>query len=143
MTSGMASLGAKAAKTLLPNLDAMAEAGVHFTSGYVTRPVCSPTRAGLLTNKYQHRFGHENNIARRREIEHPELMGLPVEEKTIADRTKAAGYRTACIQKWHLGAHEEVRPPRFYSLPHSLLGRPSATNGYAARKVLWEQPCKL
>ena len=102
--------GGKDAPT--PNLDAMAKAGVRFTSGYVTCPVCSPTRAGLLTGKYQHRFGHENNIAQSWEIEHPELMGLPVEEKTIADRLKAAGYRTACIGKWHLGAHENFHPQK-------------------------------
>lgn len=93
-----------------PNLDAMAKAGARFTSGYVTCPVCSPTRAGLLTGRYQHRFGHENNIGQSWEIEHPELMGLPVEEKTLADRLKATGYRTACIGKWHLGAHENFHP---------------------------------
>ena len=100
--------GGKDAPT--PNLDAMAKAGVRFTSGYVTCPVCSPTRAGLLTGKYQQRFGHENNIGQSWEVEHPELMGLPVEEKTIADRLKAAGYRTSCIGKWHLGAHENFHP---------------------------------
>jgi arylsulfatase A-like enzyme len=102
--------GGKDAPT--PNLDAMAKAGARFTSGYVTSPVCSPTRAGLLTGKYQHRFGHENNIAQSWEIEHAELMGLPVEEKTIADRLKNAGYRTACIGKWHLGVHENFHPQR-------------------------------
>jgi arylsulfatase A-like enzyme len=102
--------GGKDAPT--PNLDAMAKAGVRFTSGYVTCPVCSPTRAGLLTGKYQQRFGHENNIGQSWELEHPELMGLPVEEQTIADRLKAAGYRTACIGKWHLGAHENFHPQK-------------------------------
>ena len=100
--------GGKDAPT--PNLDAMAKAGARFTSGYVTCPVCSPTRAALLTGKYQHRFGHENNIAQSWELEHPELMGLPVEEKTIADRLRATGYRTSCIGKWHLGAHENFHP---------------------------------
>lgn len=102
--------GGKDAPT--PNLDAMAKAGVRFTSGYVSCPVCSPTRAGLLTGKYQQRFGHENNIGQSWEIEHPELMGLPVGEKTIADRLKAAGYRTACIGKWHLGVHENFHPQK-------------------------------
>jgi len=55
-------------------------------------------------------FGHENNIAQSWELEHPELMGLPVGEKTIADRLKAAGYRTACIGKWHLGVHDNFHP---------------------------------
>ena len=102
--------GGKDAPT--PNLDAMAKAGIRFTSGYVTCPVCSPTRAGLLTGKYQNRFGHENNIGQSWEIEHPELMGLPVEEQTIADRLKAAGYRTSCIGKWHLGVHENFHPQK-------------------------------
>ena len=102
--------GGKDAPT--PNLDAMAKNGVRFTSGYVTCPVCSQTRAGLLTGKYQHRFGHENNIGQSWEIEHPELMGLPIEEQTIADRLKAVGYRTACIGKWHLGSHENFHPQK-------------------------------
>lgn len=93
-----------------PNLDGMARAGVRFTSGYVTCPVCSPTRAGLLTGRYQQRFGHENNIGQSWQIEHPEWMGLPVEEKTLADRLRAAGYRTAAIGKWHLGVHENYHP---------------------------------
>jgi arylsulfatase A-like enzyme len=100
--------GGKDAPT--PNLDAMAKAGARFTSGYASCPVCSPTRAGLMTGKYQQRFGYENNIGQSWEIEHPELMGLPVEEKTIADRLKSVGYRTACIGKWHLGAHENFHP---------------------------------
>jgi arylsulfatase A-like enzyme len=97
---------------ITPNLDAMAKAGVRCTSGYVTCPVCSPSRAGLLTGKYQQRFGHENNIAQSWELQHPELMGLPVGEKTIADRLKEAGYRTAAIGKWHLGVHENFQPQK-------------------------------
>ena len=95
---------------ITPNLDAMAKAGIRFTSGYVTCPVCSPTRAGLLTGKYQQRFGHENNISQSWEVEHVELMGLPVGEKTIADRMKAAGYATAVVGKWHQGAHANFHP---------------------------------
>ena len=81
--------GGKDAPT--PHLDAMAREGVRFTAGYVTCPVCSPSRAALLVGKYQERFGHENNIGQSWELEHGELMGLPLEEKTLADRLKAAG----------------------------------------------------
>src|SRR6266850_4049194 len=66
-----------------PNLDALAASGVRFTNGYVTGPYCSPTRAGLLTGRYQQRFGHEFNPGAG-------ASGLPLTETTIADRLKAA-----------------------------------------------------
>jgi hypothetical protein len=82
-----------------PNLDSIARSGVRFTNGYVSAPVCSPSRAGLITGRYQTRFGHEFN--------HPMAdrapVGLPVSETTAADRFKAAGYLTGHIGKWHLG----------------------------------------
>src|SRR6185436_12672506 len=61
------------------NLDALAAAGVRFTNGYVSGPYCSPTRAGLMTGRYQTRFGHEFNPDRA-------VNGLPLTERTIADR---------------------------------------------------------
>src|SRR3954465_3669985 len=77
-----------------PNLDALARGGVRFTSGYVSGPYCSPTRAGLLTGRYQQRFGHEFNP-------NPNpTHGLPVSETTLADRLKAAGYVTGLVGKW-------------------------------------------
>ena len=88
-----------------PNIDSIAKNGVRFTDGYVSGPYCSPTRAGLLTGRYQTRFGHEfNSVARR--------SGLSLQEKTIADRLKAAGYATAAIGKWHLGQSAEYHPVR-------------------------------
>ncbi|MFM8336756.1 MAG: sulfatase, partial [Opitutaceae bacterium] len=65
-----------------PNLDALAASGVRFTNGYVSGPYCSPTRAGLLTGRYQTRFGHEFNPGGAE-------SGLPVAETTIANRLKA------------------------------------------------------
>jgi len=90
-----------------PNIDAIAAAGIRFTSGYVTAPNCSPSRAGLLTGRIQTRFGHENNpIGARNEVPG---YGLPLTEKTIADRMLQAGYVSAAIGKWHLGGTADRR----------------------------------
>ena len=86
-----------------PHLDALAASGVRFTNGYVSGPYCSPTRAGLLTGRYQTRFGHEFNPGGAQN-------GMPVTEKTLADRLKAAGYVTGLIGKWHLGSAAGMLP---------------------------------
>ena len=88
-----------------PNIDSIARNGVRFTQGYVSGPYCSPTRAGLMTGRYQTRFGHENNRV-------PAVSGLPLKETTIADRLRARGYATCAIGKWHLGVKPEFRPTR-------------------------------
>lgn len=87
-----------------PNIDSIAAAGMRFTQGYVSGPYCSPTRAGLMTGRYQTRFGHEFNSAAS-----PKL-GLSLKEKTIADHFKGLGYATAAVGKWHLGGSLEHRP---------------------------------
>jgi arylsulfatase B len=104
-----------------PNMDSIAENGIRFTQGYVTAPYCSPSRAGLLTGRYQSRFGHEMNPVGRRNFE-PE-GGLPLTEKTIADHLKAGGYATGLVGKWHLGALPEFHPlnrgfDEFYGFLH-------------------------
>ena len=88
-----------------PNLDRLAAGGVRFTNGYVTGPYCSPTRAALLTGRYQQRFGHEFNPGGGMG-----QAGLPVDQATVADRLKRAGYRTALIGKWHLGGQPQFHP---------------------------------
>lgn len=85
-----------------PNMDSIAKAGVRFTQGYVSGPYCSPTRAGLMTGRYQTRFGHEFNGSSR--------PGLVKSETTMADRLRAAGYATCAIGKWHLGEAKGFYP---------------------------------
>jgi arylsulfatase A-like enzyme len=96
--------GAKDIKT--PNIDSLAASGVRFTQGYVTCPVCSPSRAGLLTGRYQQRFGHEFNPGPNA----ADNFGLPTDQKTIANYLKDAGYVTGAIGKWHQGNRDGYRP---------------------------------
>ena len=91
-----------------PHLDALAASGVRCTSGYVTCPVCSPTRAGLLTGRYQQRFGHEFNPGNARQASAG--VGLPTSETTIANVLKDAGYATGIVGKWHLGYEPQFHP---------------------------------
>ena len=91
------------------NLADLAEEGTVFESGYVTAPVCSPSRAGLLTGRYGSRFGVEGNIAYS---PFDDSLGLPVEETLISEYLQAAGYRTGIVGKWHLGAASKFGPLR-------------------------------
>ena len=86
-----------------PRIDQFAREGIIFTEGYVTASVCSQSRAGLLTGRYQQRFGHEANL---RGID----AGLPLTEKTIANRLGKLGYVNCAIGKWHLGSQESMHP---------------------------------
>jgi arylsulfatase A-like enzyme len=87
-----------------PNIDRLAREGIRFTDAYVSGPYCSPSRAGLMTGRYQQRFGHEFNPDGSPDY------GLPTTEKTMAERLRAAGYRTALLGKWHLGLSDRLHP---------------------------------
>jgi arylsulfatase A-like enzyme len=93
-----------------PHIDRLARSGVRFTNAYVSGPYCSPTRAGLLTGLYPQRFGHEFNPAPAAVMPAGMSPGLPLGQRTLADRLKEHGYRTALFGKWHLGMQPEYHP---------------------------------
>ncbi len=88
-----------------PNIDLLAKTGVKFTQFYVAAPVCSPSRASLLTGKSPHAAGLPGNAS-----SHEGHGGMPTEQITIAEVMKQAGYQTAHVGKWHLGYSTETMP---------------------------------
>jgi arylsulfatase A len=98
-----------------PAVDSLAAHGVRFTQFYSAAPVCSPSRAGLLTGRYPWLAGMPNNAAAppSEAIDQSDVLtgeGLPASEITMADMFRSAGYATAHIGKWHLGTGEGHRP---------------------------------
>ena len=112
-----------------PNIDLLAKNGMVFTDAHTSASVCSPSRAGLLTGRYQQRFGHENNSP-------PKGLGMDPSETTIADILKEQGYATAIFGKWHLGDTEAYHPnQRGFDEFYGFLGghRPYFANQNADR----------
>jgi arylsulfatase A len=97
-----------------PNIDALAARGMRFTNAYAACPVCSPTRASIMTGKYPARLGITNYLPGTHHLPHSKLIApvsrqfLPLEETTIAEELRIAGYVSAAIGKWHLGG------PQYY-----------------------------
>lgn len=102
-TIDLNTLGAKDLHT--PQMDKLFEGGVTMTSFYAPSPVCSPSRAGMLTGRVPHRAKLPGNVKRN----HP-TAGMPTEQVTIAEMLKADGYATALIGKWHLGHAKKLLP---------------------------------
>jgi len=103
---GTADLGCCGARDILsPNIDALAKSGVRFSQFYAAAPVCSASRAGLLTGRYPYRVGVPSNVSSS-----PGSRGLSPEEVTLAETFKSAGYTTGHIGKWHLGYDRETMP---------------------------------
>lgn len=130
-----------------PNLDRLAADGMRFTDGYAACPVCSPTRASILTGKYPARVGITDwipgsNPKNRKLLGTQDLHQLPLEEITIAEALREAGYKTFFAGKWHLGStgffpeqqgfdinkggHHKGSPPGGYYSPYK---NPKLENG--------------
>lgn len=104
-----------------PHIDSLAADGLLCEAGYVTAPYCSPSRAGILTGKYQARFGYDINPTGQRNL--LPQAGLPETEVTFVERLSDAGYKTGLVGKWHLGATQPKHPLRkgfqeFYGFLH-------------------------
>lgn len=106
---GYGDLGCYGATYETPNIDDLATSGVRFEDWHSTAPVCSPSRASLLTGRYPPRAGVPRNIASKRPREQAQ-PGLPPEQRTLADRLGESGYRTSAFGKWHLGMRAKSRP---------------------------------
>lgn len=110
--AGYADFGCYGGKEIpTPNIDALAKNGVRFTNAYVTAAVCAPSRAGLLSGRYQQRFGFEHNTSSK-PVNGFQLtdVGLNPSVKTIGNQMQANGYKTIAIGKWHLGEEEKHFP---------------------------------
>lgn len=97
-----------------PHLDQLAESGVRLTSFYVSAATCGPSRAGMLTGRYQQRFGYEENNVPGMMSDSSKLlgdeMGLPTHLPTMGDHLQRLGYRTAVFGKWHMGNADRYHP---------------------------------
>jgi arylsulfatase A len=103
-----------------PRIDRMADEGVRFTDYYAAAPICSPSRAGLLTGCYPRRVGLSTWVQRA-----DSSLGIHPDEITLAELLKSQGYATACIGKWHLGFHTPFLPKQqgfdhYFGLLHNL-----------------------
>ena len=120
-----------------PNLDRLAKQGTRFTTAYSAASICSPTRAAIMTGKSPARLhlttflpGRPDTVAQL--LLHPNIeQQLPRDATTIAERLRSAGYKTACIGKWHLGGKGALPTERGFDLYHpgKALTEPSATEG--------------
>ena len=109
---GWKDVGYHGSEIRTPNIDALAAAGARLEQFYV-QPVCSPTRSSLMTGRYPIRQGLQVGVIRPWA-----RYGLPLEERTLAQALKGAGYRTAITGKWHLGLHERTFLPTRRGFDH-------------------------
>jgi arylsulfatase A-like enzyme len=126
-----------------PNIDSLAASGVRCSSGYVSAPMCAPSRAGFVTGRYQTRFGFEHNPR----VGDETRLGLPLDQRTLADYLCGGGYATGLVGKWHLGFNTAFLPQvrgfedyfGFLVAMHNYLlraeGRPQFEAAYARNMI--------
>jgi len=120
-----------------PNIDRLANEGLKFTRAYCALPICSPSRAGIITGKnpavlHLTTFLPGRTDCPSQKLLHPKIeQNLPLEEKTIAEHLKELGYATACIGKWHLGGKGFTPKEQGFDFYHpgNAKTKPSATEG--------------
>lgn len=115
---GYGDIGAQGSQIRTPAIDSLAREGMRFTHGITANPVCSPSRAALLTGRYPTRCGVPRVFFPRDE------QGMNLDEQTLAQLLKPRGYRTACAGKWHLGHHKPWLPTsrgfdQYFGIPYS------------------------
>ncbi|MBC8349163.1 MAG: sulfatase [Verrucomicrobia bacterium] len=143
---GYGDLSCFGSKTIdTPNIDRIAKEGRKFTSFMVASPVCTPSRAALLTGCYPKRVGMHQHV-----LFPSSTKGLNPKEHTIADHLKGQGYATACFGKWHLGHHKEVLPTSngfdtYFGIPYSNdMNHPDnkekPRGGWEGMDILWNNP---
>lgn len=111
---GFHDIGYHMAEILTPNMDKLAKEGVILENYYVQQ-VCTPTRAQLMTGRYQIRYGMQHGVVRP-----PQPDGVPLDEKMIPDALKTCGYNTELIGKWHLGFFQKEYCPQYRGYDHFL-----------------------
>jgi len=119
-----------------PNIDKLAKEGMQFTNGYAAAPVCSPTRASIMTGKYPARLKVTNFFYgdRRGKLNPPQYARqLPLEELTIAEALKEAGYVTCLVGKWHLGGKS------FWPQDQGFDVNIGGTNSGAPKNYFWPE----
>lgn len=135
---GYADIGVHGCRDIpTPHIDSLARHGIRCTNGYVSGPYCSPTRAGLMTGRYQQRYGHEFNPGPSPAAD----IGLPLTEKTMPQWLREAGYSTGMVGKWHLGQERPFHPvSRGFQEFFGFLGGARSyfplTNGATANTVM-------
>lgn len=142
---GYGDLGCYGGALATPNIDRIAREGLRFTNAVSANPVCSPSRAALLTGRYPTRAGVPNVLFPRDE------KGMPLEEVTLANVLKEKGYKTACVGKWHLGHRPDYLPTRrgfdsYFGIPYSndmkpavVMDNESVSEPEAAQDTLTER----